>query len=280
MTTARSGIPCTVGVLTFNSEATLERALSSVEDFDELLICDGGSSDRTRDIAAAFGCRVIDQDSRFKDSNNRMVDISGCREQMLSAAANPWVLMLDSDEYVPDELVDEIRHVLAADDRTLGAYHVPRKYVLDGQVVDCSITYPRAPLRLVRPAAGMRYHGLAHAVPWLPPGVPVGTLSSAQHVPFPDLRDHWRRRMSYLRMEEIQAAELTPKAWFDQIVAPSVKTLRLYGRRYYRLRLDCRGRRLPLRHELGFVAYQLLRPWYTGRRFVRLGNADVQSAWR
>ncbi|HEX8771411.1 MAG TPA: glycosyltransferase family 2 protein [Acidimicrobiales bacterium] len=275
-----SPIPCTVGVLTFNSEATLERALSSVQDFDELLICDGGSSDRTREIAAAFGCRVIDQDPKFKDSNNRMIDISGCRQQMLSAAANPWVMMLDSDEYVPEDLVEEIRSVLATDDGTVGAYHVPRKYVIDDEVVECSICYPRAPLRMVRPSAGVKYHGLAHAFLWVPPGVPVETLSCAQHVPFPGLRDHWRRRLSYLRMEEIQAADLDLKAWFHEILTPSLKTIRLYGQRYYRLRLDCPGPRLPLRHELGFVAYQVLRPWYTGRRFLGLGRSDVETAWR
>lgn len=280
MTDDTSPIPCTVGVLTFNSEATLERALSSVQEFDELLVCDGGSTDGTRDIAAAFGSRVVDQDAKFKDGNNRMVNISGCREQMLAAASNPWVLMLDSDEYVPPDMVEEIRQVLATDDGKLGAYHVPRKYVLDGEVIECSITYPRAPLRLVRPAAGMRYHGLAHAVPRLPPGVPVGTLTTAQHVPFPDLRDHWRRRMSYLRMEEIQAADLTPKSWFHEIMTPGLKTIRLYAQRYYRLRLHCSGRRLPLRHELGFVAYQFLRPWYTGRRFLGIGNSDIQGAWQ
>ena len=269
-----------MGVLTFNSEATLERALQSVREFDELLVCDGGSVDRTRDIAAAFGCRVIDQDARFKDANNRLIDISGCRNQMVSSAANPWVLMLDSDEHVSPELVDEMRGVLAHDDGAVGAYHVPRKYVLEDEIVDCSIVYPRAPLRMVRVASGVEYHGLAHALPRFPEGTRTGRLTHPQYVPFPDLRDHWRRRLSYLRMEEVQNADLSLREWGDRIFVPSLKTIRLFARRYYRLRRECQGRRLPLRHELGYVLYQILLPWYTGRRFLRGRRPDIEKAWR
>ena len=47
-------LPCTVAILTFNSGKSLKRALESVKDFEDILICDGGSTDDTVEIARAF----------------------------------------------------------------------------------------------------------------------------------------------------------------------------------------------------------------------------------
>ena len=44
-------ILCTVAVLTKNSAETLARALESAKEFAEIIVCDGGSTDRTLDIA-------------------------------------------------------------------------------------------------------------------------------------------------------------------------------------------------------------------------------------
>ena len=58
-------IPCTVGILTFNNEATLNRALDSVEGFAEVIISDGGSTDETLSIARSRGVQILSQDTRL-----------------------------------------------------------------------------------------------------------------------------------------------------------------------------------------------------------------------
>ena len=57
--TQKERINATVGILTFNSGKVLRRALESVSDFDDILLCDGGSTDDTLEIARAVGARVM-----------------------------------------------------------------------------------------------------------------------------------------------------------------------------------------------------------------------------
>ena len=54
-------IPCSVSILTLNSANGLRACLESLKDFGEIIICDGNSTDDTRDIARSFGAKVIKQ---------------------------------------------------------------------------------------------------------------------------------------------------------------------------------------------------------------------------
>ena len=72
MSDKKATIHATVGILTFNSAQTLERALESVKDLAEIIICDGGSTDATREIALKYGARIIDQDKKFKNPNGSL----------------------------------------------------------------------------------------------------------------------------------------------------------------------------------------------------------------
>src|SRR4051812_27338145 len=105
-------IPSTVTVLTKNSAKTLEKALESVKDFDEVIICDGGSSDETLAIARKYDAQVISQDPGFLDQKGKIYDYSGVRNQTLKAAKHNWILWLDSDEYCEPDFIDEIRKII------------------------------------------------------------------------------------------------------------------------------------------------------------------------
>lgn len=48
-----------VVIHTYNSGKFLERVLKSVRDFDEIVICDMYSTDKTLEIAKKYNCRVI-----------------------------------------------------------------------------------------------------------------------------------------------------------------------------------------------------------------------------
>ena len=44
-------IKCSIGILTLNCEDTLARCLENLRDFDEIIVCDGNSTDKTIGIA-------------------------------------------------------------------------------------------------------------------------------------------------------------------------------------------------------------------------------------
>lgn len=267
-----------MGILTFNSAEVLERALRSVVSFDEVLVCDGGSHDGTREIAQRHGCRVIDQPSSSQDACGRLIDIAACREHVVSAARHDWIFMLDSDEYLSEALVDEIERVVdAAPERV--AFRVPRLYVDDRGTIQCAPTYPRFQTRFVNRSCLAGYDGLVHDVPVLVDGVELRDLTEPQLVPLEAFATLWRKWRTYLRLEEIKRQDLSLEEWREAVLRPSWRHLRYLVWRSYRVRRDCRGRRLPLRYEVGFIIYTALEPWYTGRRFLGLGRPDVERAW-
>ena len=74
-----------------DEEAVLEDCLRSIRDeVDEIVITDTGSFDRSRDIAAGFGARVLE---RAWDD-----DFSAARNYSLEAATGDWILYIDADE--------------------------------------------------------------------------------------------------------------------------------------------------------------------------------------
>ncbi len=82
-----------------NEGANLIRCLSTMKPaVDEIIVVDTGSTDRTRDIAAALGAKVFD--IPWRD------DFSEARNTSISRATGEWILVLDADEVIaPGDLV-------------------------------------------------------------------------------------------------------------------------------------------------------------------------------
>jgi len=89
-----------VTILTKNSERYLREVLASVQDFDEVIVADTGSTDTTLSIVGEFP-RVILHHLPFQGF--------GPTHNAVSALArNDWLLSLDSDEVMSAELAHEI----------------------------------------------------------------------------------------------------------------------------------------------------------------------------
>lgn len=100
-----SSIPVTVLVLTLNEELAIGNCLDSVKDFDQVLVIDSGSSDKTCQIARKFGSNVVDfkWDGSYPKKKQWSLNLPIIR--------NDWVLFLDADEIVQSNLVAEIREL-------------------------------------------------------------------------------------------------------------------------------------------------------------------------
>src|SRR3989344_857879 len=193
-------IPCPVGILTKNSAGSLERALESVKDFAEILVCDGGSTDTTLDIAARYGARVMPQKKEFLDAQGYISDFSGVRNQTLNAASYDWYLYVDSDEYISPELAEEIRAIVSS--RTGGAFNVFRRYVLGGREVECAASYPNRSMRFFSRRSSTGFRKIVHERPALRDGVVPEALTGTLFVPVDeDISKALKRNDRYIALE-------------------------------------------------------------------------------
>lgn len=89
-----------VTILTKNNEDTLEDTLKSIQNFDEIIILDTGSTDRTLDIAKKY--------PNVKVHAADFYNFGQLKNKAARLASNDWILSLDSDEELSEKLAEEI----------------------------------------------------------------------------------------------------------------------------------------------------------------------------
>jgi len=140
---ARHGPAVSVLVLTYNEEENLARCLASVSFSDDIVVYDSCSTDRTPEIARDLGARLY----------QRTFDNYGAQREAARSRVewrNPWVLVVDADEEVDDELRAEVIRVCGGQTRH-AAYRMRRKDHFMGKWIKHATLYPSWFVRLVRP---------------------------------------------------------------------------------------------------------------------------------
>src|ERR1041385_8095334 len=84
-----------VCIITLNEGDHIRAACESVSWADEIVVVDSGSSDRTREIATECGARVL---------QNSWPGFAAQKQFAADHATHEWILSLDADERVSDEL--------------------------------------------------------------------------------------------------------------------------------------------------------------------------------
>ena len=259
-------IPATLAILTRNSGKTLERALESAKAFDDIIICDGGSTDNTLDIAASFGARVIAQDPKYL-KDGKIFDYALVRNQTLDAAKHSWFFFLDSDEYCGQDLIDAIRNNVST--RSGGAFWVNRKYVIHGKVIDCAATYPNRQMRFFSRNSAQRFIKQIHERIQLKADVAPEFLSGTMYIPFdPDIvaiRRKWNYQIA-VAAEQARPLSLGGFLW-GALQTAKVSLLWLF--RLVRNSIFCSGTKMPLKFEMErhYFHFRLLRALWHEVRF-------------
>lgn len=105
-------IKLSVVLAVFNEEKNLADCLESVKNIaDEIVIVDGGSQDKTLDIARDFQAQIL------VTNNPPIFHIN--KQKALDMAKGEWVLQLDADERVTKKLADEIKSVIDMEGREI-----------------------------------------------------------------------------------------------------------------------------------------------------------------
>lgn len=133
-----------VVLATFNEEKNISECLKSVEGLaEEIIVVDGGSSDKTVELAKKFGAKV-------KITNNPPIFHIN-KQKAINMATKDWVLQLDADERVTPSLCDEIKNQISKiKDNDTNGYWVPRKNWFLGRFLLKGGQYPDYTLRLYK----------------------------------------------------------------------------------------------------------------------------------
>jgi glycosyltransferase involved in cell wall biosynthesis len=96
-------VPLSVAIITKNEEENIRQCLQGVAFAAQIVIVDSGSTDSTLSIAREFGCEIYSEAWRGFGPQKQLA---------IEKCSQPWILVLDADEWVTPELKKEIIKVV------------------------------------------------------------------------------------------------------------------------------------------------------------------------
>lgn len=134
-------ISLSIVILAKNEEKRIRDCIESVREWaSEIIVIDDESTDSTPRLAKDLGAKVLVQ----------RMDVEGKhRNWAYSKANNEWVLSLDADERLTEELKSEIESTLASVPEN-NAFTIPRRNFIGDYWMRWGGMYPSAQLKLFR----------------------------------------------------------------------------------------------------------------------------------
>lgn len=127
-------------IITYNEERHLAKTIQSCSEIvDEIIVLDSGSTDNTITIAQQFGAKIF---------YNKFSGFGIQKQLAVNYASNDWVLCLDADEYLGDEIRNAIANELI--NPRFAAYDLTRCNKFLGRYLKHGAGYPDRSIRLFR----------------------------------------------------------------------------------------------------------------------------------
>jgi glycosyltransferase involved in cell wall biosynthesis len=140
----------TATIITYNEADNIRAACESVSWANEILVVDSESTDKTREIAAECGARVI---------TRAWPGFAAQKQFAVDEARHEWIFSLDADERVSDELRHSIDDLLYTNEAQLAdGYRIPRRSFYMDRWIKGGGWYPDYQLRLYNRSRG-RWQG-------------------------------------------------------------------------------------------------------------------------
>lgn len=101
----KNKLPISCFIIAQNEVDRITKTIQSVDDLvDEIIVIDSGSTDGTQDLVKKLGCKLYYNEWYGFGPQKRFGE---------DKARNKWLLNLDADEYLSNELKNEIRNLFA-----------------------------------------------------------------------------------------------------------------------------------------------------------------------
>lgn len=185
-------------IIACNEQDKIADAINSVVWADEVLVVDAESTDRTREIAADLGARVIVRP---------WPGFAAQKQFATDSALHDWVFSLDADERVSPELKEEIAQLGAKNKAQLPrGFRIPRLSYYMGRPVRHSGWYPDWQLRLFDRRAGRWSVDLVHESFRLSESTPAKLRHNILHFTVDSIDEH--RRMITERYAPLAARQI------------------------------------------------------------------------
>jgi len=203
-----------VVILTKNEENNIIDCLESVSFADEIIIVDDFSSDRTLDIIRDLKNKKIHVYKRKLDN-----DFSSQRNFGISKAKGEWILFVDADERVSEQLGGEILSVLSNKNLDNVGFYIKRSDVIWGEKLKHGESGNIQLLRLAKKGSGS-WAGKVHET-WKIDGEKLSLNNELVHFPHKNERTFLKEINYYttLRAEELYSHNIKTNA-FSIIIYP------------------------------------------------------------
>jgi glycosyltransferase involved in cell wall biosynthesis len=143
-----------VAIISKNESLSIAECIRSVAFADEVVVCDFGSIDDTVEIAIGLGCKVY----KFDDWQG----FGWAKNLAIGHCAGDWILSLDADERVTNDLAVELLAVTQSSEGLSDVFEIPRKSWFCGQFMNYSGWRPDFVGRLFKKGAAVFSSDLVH----------------------------------------------------------------------------------------------------------------------
>ena len=220
MTALDSRPTVTCVVITKNEETNIQDCLRSVQWANELIVVDAESRDRTVDLARTCGAKVF----------VRPWPGFGLQKNFgMAQASSEWILILDADERVTEELREEAQTCITRwRPGTPVAYRIPRRNYFYGAWVRGGGVYPDYQVRLFRRGIA-NYNDVAVHENLIVTGE-IGTLvGHLDHYTERRIQDHFKKFGLYTTLAaQEKAKKVRTVRWIDLVFRPLVVCCKTY----------------------------------------------------
>ena len=233
-----------------NESDTISTTLSSLVDLtDDIVVFDNGSTDGTQAIVQQF---------KVKLHEGAWEGFGKTKRKATSLAANDWILSLDADEALDEELITSLKNISLADEKTV--YDLNFKNFLGDTHLKYGEWVNDHHIRLFNRRIVNYDEAPVHENLVLPPNIVIKKLKGhVLHRTMKDVNEYGRKMVQYAALNAEKYFQQGKKAtWFKIRMSPGFTFIN-----YYIFKLGF------LDGHAGYICARMT-AWYTFLKYARL----------